>query len=118
MATEHLDLLGRVVPHRIGPIALMRAIPGFAAQFTKVSAKYVANFNGAYVVSCPCGEEPEVTPGDHILKCACERFYIFTGTALYVANSPVLTSPERTPDDPAPPAVSAAAQDEPADARA
>ena len=68
----------------------MTSINGFASQFRLVVPQqfWKADEHGGSV-DCPCGERMRFAlASTH--QCTCDRFYLYTGTALRVANSPKL----------------------------
>lgn len=40
------------------------------------------------VVACPCGEEPRPGLGTYPAECRCQRWFFYTGTAVFALNSP------------------------------
>lgn len=93
-----VDRLNRTIPRRLGVFGFLRAIPGLWAQFKRIPGEFWAmdvDDDGYSVarVACPCREEPCVEVGT-IEICVCERTFLFTGTGVYVANSPKDRQPE------------------------
>lgn len=76
---------------RLGVLSYMRAVPGLAAQFSRlVPEEYwsmAAGSDDRVTVTCPCGTETVATYGQPV-ECDCERFFLFDGLVVRVANSP------------------------------
>lgn len=87
------DRLGRRVPRLVYNFAtLMRGVPGFADQWSRIPGEFWAETVNderlsIATVACPCGSEPQVEAGQ-MSDCACERFYFYSGVDVLVANSP------------------------------
>ena len=92
------DRLGRVVPHRLNPIALIRAIPGLASRFSTIPDQ--AYDPDSHTVSCTCGQSPQFEADQFFVACACGRYFLRAGKQALVANSPVITAADR--GDPGP----------------
>lgn len=97
-ATDQYDALFRKEPKRLfaGGLEMMRAIPGFAAQFTgRVPDEMMAKEDDDLVVPCPCGSDVRIginelvyCPGD------CGRIFYSTGSTVRVAGKPENLSSE------------------------
>lgn len=76
---------------RMTAMTFASAIPGLARQFERViPEKAWGSCAGGSLakIGCPCGAEPEAAIAE-ICRCEnCERFYIFDGRSVHVANSP------------------------------
>jgi hypothetical protein len=75
-------------PSTLSGVAFIAAIPGYAAQWTKVVPQEYWRRDGAdAVVSCVCGAEARAVP--HIpCECSCDRFFLWTGQTVRVAQYP------------------------------
>lgn len=99
------DRMERQHLHRFSPFACLQPLMAVGATLDKIPAEYWSlsvdeeDFSVA-VVSCPCGESPEVNAGG-LVMCACERGFFFTSEEVFVVNS----QKGRQPDDPAPDAA-------------
>jgi hypothetical protein len=100
------DRLGRRQPRKLSVFTFLRAIPGLAVQFRDIPEDFWAldvNDEGysEAAISCPCGATPRVELGT-LQECSCERFFLFVGTKVMVANSPASRQRAelRTPAEP------------------
>lgn len=80
------DTLWRKRPAVPGFIQWARALPGYAALFTKrVPDEFVAKVGVEEVdVACPCGETPRCR-WNVPEECACGRLFAYFGSAVHVA---------------------------------
>lgn len=83
------DALDRKQPHRLGFMQFARAIPGYASQYTgRVPPAFYFQVSVEEVdVACPCGHVPRcywMVPKE----CECDRFFVYTGRDVRVANGP------------------------------
>lgn len=44
------------------------------------------------LVTCQCGERPVVETGAYPVRCECQRWFFFDGTAVWALNSPSPTN--------------------------
>ena len=97
----YTDLMGRRHFRRLGFMSFARAIPGFAAQWSRIpnaawSLTTADDGHSAAEISCPCGASPAPPVGMHVACEGCQRFYLFTGSNVMVANSPVRAGNDQT----------------------
>lgn len=88
-----IDTLGRSQPTRLNWLHFIRAVPGLATQFDRKvpdefwSVDALEDRTPVAVIACPCGKEP-IIPLGSCVECDCERFYLYLGSTIRVANSP------------------------------
>jgi hypothetical protein len=106
--------MGRKLPRQIGVMGYLRAIPALAQQFSAIPGSAWSQQVGddeysVAHITCPCGSICEVEVGclapcdgeyhDAAVSSAegevidpanyrCQRYYLYGGTRVYVANSP------------------------------
>lgn len=94
-----IDLTGRQVPRRhLGMMTFLRVFPACAVQFDQIPGEFWTQDLGddgytEAVIACPCGMQPRVEIGCMEI-CACERAFLYAGTAVLVANSPKAKRPQ------------------------
>lgn len=89
--SRYIDRIGRGHPHKIPLTTFLQTLP--AEAMTAIPAEFWstdANDEGytEAVIACPCRATPRVEVG-RMSECTCERYFFFTGTDVYVGNSPV-----------------------------
>jgi hypothetical protein len=86
-----VDGMGKIVPHGLTWVTYLRGMPWLIEYFDQQVppafwAEDVSDEGEPIVlVSCPCGEEPQVRPATCV-ECACERFYFAVGGRVLVAK--------------------------------
>lgn len=92
--SRYVDRIGRSHLHKIPVTTFLQMLP--ASAMTAIPGEFWntdmndEGFTEA-VISCPCKETPRVEVG-RMLSCACDRTFFYTGTDVYVGNSPVASS--------------------------
>lgn len=94
------DWRGRIVPHQLGAVQMLASITGGLAAFKSIPDEFWGrdddNDVQIAVVSCPCGETPQVEL-NKLTQCLCHRFFAYTGRSVMCANRPGQWAEEPVP---------------------
>lgn len=94
------DVFSRVIPHRLGFLSYIKAVPGLADQFIEIPPQFwnddVEDGVRVGIIACPCKETP-VVPLNELRVCGCQRVYAFIGRSVRVANRPGQYSEQPVP---------------------
>lgn len=83
------DRLGRQQLHPLKFINFLESMPWLTRAFSRDVPPTAVAFEGdAATVTCPCGEQPQVSMGE-MCSCKCGRYFLHAGTVVKVARPEV-----------------------------